>query len=311
MILLIFVFGIMFLLACGGKAAENEPDAPVEENAVPAVVSVEITTEPFVTPAPLIHDEWYADRNEALIKYVRAYGSAQTENDVLKQVSAMAIDPDKKRVAFTFDDGPRDELTDAVLDICEEYNVRVTFFIKGSYIAGHEAQLKRMLGLGCEIGNHTWDHVDIETLTPEEMRQQIESVNQQIESLLDYHIQLFRPPYIRYGKNDPAVRDALKEIMERNGMAVVNHTRSSHDTYDNYTEDMIYERCVAPYDEESAHGLHNAIILCHDKTMRTVNAFRRAVPELQAQGFQFVTVSELLYCSADGFHPGWIYSKAD
>ena len=268
------------------------------------------TPVPTATAKPPITDDWYAARTDLLEQYVRAFSGLSDESEIRARVAGMAIDPAQKRVAFTFDDGPQDDLTDAVLDICEQYNARVTFFIMGRHIVGHEPQLKRMLALGCEIGNHTWDHADVETLTAEQMRQQIEDVNRTLFNVLGYRCHLFRPPYIRYGDKGSETRNTLIGILRDNEMAIVNHTRSSHDTYSTYSADRIYERCVAETDE-LGHGLHNSIILCHDKTEKTVEAFRRIVPTLQERGYQFVTVSELLYCSEDGFHVGWIYSKAD
>lgn len=305
----LFLTVLLLSVGCGAKEADAMEHAPADETPLPSAAA-EITPEPYISPEPLIHDAWYEERTANLETYVEQYSNLDSAYDRAKRVADMGIDPSLSRIAFTFDDGPKDELTDAILDVCEEYNVRVTFFIKGSYIEGHEAQLKRMLALGCEIGNHTWDHVDIDTLSTDEMRYQIESVNSAIENLLGYRIRLFRPPYISYGKKGSETRNNLISLMKQHEMAVINHTRSTHDTYDDYTEDMIFDRCVAPYDE-LGHKLHNSIILCHDKTQKTINAFRRAVPVLKEQGFQLVTVSELLYCSDDGFHPGWIYSKAD
>lgn len=309
--LLFGLFAVLVLLLFACRAAETSAMQPSEApNGEPEVISLEMTAEPYITPEPLISDAWYRERTERIERYVRAYSGLTDERAIAERVGKMQIDPQQKRVAFTFDDGPRDEITDAVLDVCEQYNVRVTFFIKGANIKTHDAELKRMLSLGCEIGNHTWDHVDLEKSTAEEMWSQIGRVSDTIEQLYGYRIRLFRPPYIRYGKKDSDTRNTLTEIMQRYEMAVINHTRSTHDTHADYTEEMIYQRCVDPTDE-SGHALHNSIILCHDKTMSTVNAFRRAVPELLTQGYQLVTVSELLNCSDDGFHVGWIYSKAD
>ena len=305
-----FLIFVLFFFGCSrNPIAENE-SVSVSSSPTPLLVSVQITSEPYISPEPLIKDQWYLDRNSELESFVKTYGDFNSEEEIKKKVASMYIDPNKKMVAFTFDDGPRDELTDAILDICEKYNVRVTFFIKGDYITGHESQLKRMLSLGCEIGNHTWDHVDIEKLSKEDIHYQIESVNSTIENLLGYHIHSFRPPYISYGKKGSETREVLISIMKQYNMAVINHTRSTHDTYDNYTEEMIFERCIEEYDE-SGHALHNSIILCHDKTWKTIHAFERAVPILLEQNYQLVTVYELLNCSPDGFNAGWIYSKAD
>ena len=304
---------LFLLVACGGGAQTASADLPPASELpveTPAPTD-EPTPEPYVSPVPKITADWYRARTEAIERANRAWGDATDENELRRRVGAMDIDPNGKRVAFTFDDGPRDELTDAILDTCAEYNVRVTFFVKGANIEGHERELKRMLVLGCEIGNHTWDHVDIETLSASEMRDQIEYVNRALETVLDgYRCRLFRPPYIKYGDKGSDTRNALVSIMKDHDMAVINHTRSSHDTYNDYTADMIYDRCVMETDE-MGYGLHNSIILCHDKTQRTADAFRKAVPVLLERGYQLVTVSELINCSEEGFHPGWIYKKAD
>ena len=70
-----------------------------------------------------------------------------------------SYDPSKKRpmIALTFDDGPG-EYTETLLDTVEKYNIHVTFFMLGQNVEGRESTVQRMLQLGCEIGNHTWDH---------------------------------------------------------------------------------------------------------------------------------------------------------
>ncbi len=264
-----------------------------------------LTSQPTATPEPT----WESLRLEEISRYIRAYGNCTDESEIAARMETMRIDPDQKMVAFTFDDGPRDTITDLVLDVCEQYGVRATFFIKGDNIATHPNQLKRMLALGCEIGNHTWTHVNVETLSPSEMRDEIGKVNDEILDLFGYRIKLFRPPYIKYGKKGDDIRTALIELMNEWDMAVINHTRSTHDTYDDYTADMIYNRAVSESDE-LGRRLNGSIILCHDKTDKTADAFARIVPELLSRGYQLVTVSELLHYSEEGFHAGWIYSSA-
>ncbi len=295
----------LLLCACakdsGRDAAAPEPSASAEP--VPTAAP-----SPRPTLEPLIRDEWYSVRNENISSWLRTYASLP-EDEIGERLDRMLIDPDKKMVAFTFDDGPNPTYTPLILDILEQYDARATFFIVGSHIEGNEALLERMLCLGCEIGTHTWNHTKLSTCgSKAEMEEAILSVNRKIMDLLDYRIVLFRPPYIDYKKGD--TKENLISIMKENGMAVINHSRSTHDTHDDYDAEMIYKRGVEPVDELN-HGLDNAIILCHDKSRKTVDAFRRIVPELQSQGYQFVTVSELLLCSEEGFHPGWIYSKAD
>ena len=265
---------------------------------------------PLPSPSPTTEPSWEERRLQEIEHYVRAYGNCPDEAAVESRMATMAIDPEKKVVAFTFDDGPRDRITDLVLDVCEQYGVRATFFINGENIDAHEEQLMRMLSLGCEIGNHTWEHTNVEELSAEEMRREIGSVNEAIYNRFGYTIHLFRPPYIKYGDKGSETRNTLIALMNEWDMAIINHTRSTHDTYDSYTAEKIYRRGVAETDD-SNKPLSGAIVLCHDKAKKTAEAFGKIVPELLSRGYQLVTVSELLHYSDDGFHAGWIYSSAN
>lgn len=61
-------------------------------------------------------------------------------------------------VALTFDDGPSGRVTPRILDTLEKYKVKATFFVLGSKLESHADIVRRAINLGCEIGNHTWDH---------------------------------------------------------------------------------------------------------------------------------------------------------
>ncbi len=302
LIVLLLVFLIAAIGGCFRSAPEPESAEPSE--------TPDRTATPSPSPSPTPEPSWEEQRLSEIEHYVRAYGNCPDEAAIEARMATMAIDPEGKMVAFTFDDGPRTGITSQVLDICEEYGVRATFFIKGDNIASHEEELMRMLSLGCEIGNHTWMHTNVEELSASEMREEIGRVNDAIRDRFGYSIRLFRPPYIKYGDKGSETRNNLVALMEEWNMAIINHTRSTHDTYDSYNAQKIYERGVLETDELKK-GLDGSIILCHDKQQKTVDAFKMIVSELLSRGYQFVTVSELLHYSDDGFHAGWIYSSAN
>ena len=304
LIILILLICIVMIAAIAGCFDAPDPvaEAPAETPAP--------TAAPTSSPSPTPEPTWEEQRLSSIEHYVRAYGNCPDEAAVSALMATMAIDPEQKMVAFTFDDGPRTGITNQILDIAEEYGVRVTFFIKGDNIASHEEELMRMLSLGCEIGNHTWMHTNVEELSASEMRDEIGKVNDAIRDRFGYPICLFRPPYIKYGDKGSDTRNTLVSLMEEWNMAIINHTRSTHDTYDSYNAERIYQRGVLETDELGKR-LDGSIILCHDKQQKTVDAFKKIVPELLSRGYQFVTVSELLHYSDDGFHAGWIYSSAN
>ena len=263
---LVLLICIVVIAAIAGCFTAPEPvvEAP-EETPAP-------TEAPTASPSPTPEPTWEEQRLSSIEHYVRAYGNCPDEAAVEARMATMAIDPERKMVAFTFDDGPRTGITSQILDTVEQYGVRVTFFIKGDNIASHEEELMRMLSLGCEIGNHTWMHTNIEELSASEMREEIGKVNDAIRDRFGYSIRLFRPPYIKYGDKGSETRNSLVALMEEWNMAIINHTRSTHDTYSSYNAEKIYNRAVLETDE-LGKGLDGSIILCHDKQQKTVDAF--------------------------------------
>lgn len=66
---------------------------------------------------------------------------------------------ERKKVWLTFDDGPRQAQTETVLETLELFDIKATFFIVGNLVARHGERIKRILGEGHRIGNHTYDHL--------------------------------------------------------------------------------------------------------------------------------------------------------
>ncbi|MBQ3651005.1 MAG: polysaccharide deacetylase family protein [Clostridia bacterium] len=322
LIVALLVVGIVSLVIRAVKknqqASALEPTAPAASAmAETALPSAALTPEPTIaatpvpaTPAPAIQADWYIERMEQLYKNLSTYGNYPDAAALYKALDEMQIDPNGKMLALTFDDGPYPPITGAILDVLEANHARATFFIKGAYVDANQDLVKRELGLGCEIGNHTTNHDDLEKLSPADRRTTVGDVNDKIYRLFGYRIHLLRPPYISYGKKGSDTREDIVAMAKELELAIVNHTRSSHDSHEDYTAQMMIERILAEKDE-LGRGLNGSILLFHDKYQKTVEAMKVIIPALQQQGYQLVTVSELLNCSKEGLHYGWIYSKAD
>ena len=322
LIVALLVVGIVSLVIRAVKknqqASALEPTAPAASAmAETALPSAALTPEPTIaatpvpaTPAPAIQADWYIERMEQLYKNLSTYGNYPDAAALYKALDEMQIDPNGKMLALTFDDGPYPPITGAILDVLEANHARATFFIKGAYVDANQDLVKRELGLGCEIGNHTTNHDDLEKLSPADRRTTVGDVNDKIYRLFGYRIHLLRPPYISYGKKGSDTREDIVAMAKEYELAIINHTRSSHDSHDDYTAQMMIDRILAEKDE-LGKGLNGSILLFHDKYAKTVEAMKVILPALQQQGYQLVTVSELLNCSQEGLHWGWIYSKAD
>ncbi len=324
LLVLLLLGGLVSLIVRAVK--KNRPAAALEPTAAaavaaaftPAVLETPLPTA-APTPAPTqvpatpplsIQADWYTERTEQLYRNLTKYGKYPDAAAVYGALEEMQINPNGKMLALTFDDGPYSPITEQILDVLEANHARATFFIKGAYVDLHPDLVARELGLGCEIGNHTMNHDDLEKLSPADRRATVGGVNDKIYQLFGYRIHLLRPPYISYGKKGSDVREDIVAVAKEYELAIINHTRSSHDSHEEYTRDMIIERATAEKDE-LGRGLDGSILLFHDKYQKTVEAMKVIIPALQKQGYQLVTVSELLNCSKEGLHWGWIYSKAD
>lgn len=198
---------------------------------------------------------------------------------------AASIDPapsdpvpaDIRRTALTFDDGPHPVYTKQMLEVLEEAQVPATFFLLGQNIEGHEELVKEIAEKGHLIGNHTFHHVQITGLPKEKACEEIEETSQLIEELTGKGTEYVRPPFGTWNEGLESSLDLIPVMW-------------TIDTLDWTTQnvDSIVEHVVKNVGE-------NDIILMHDSYKSTVQATERIISLLKAEGFEFVTVDEVLF----------------
>lgn len=184
--------------------------------------------------------------------------------------------PAGKYVALTFDDGPHAGTTDRLLDGLRERGAKATFFLVGEQIPGNEALVRRMAEEGHQVGNHTWGHVRLAEASDEEVAKQLGKADALLQELLgegDYWVR------VPYGLINDDQRDLFSQPL----------IQWSVDPEDWRLRDA--EKSAAAVLEAVEPG---DIILLHDPLEPSVDAALRIVDALQAQGYTFVTVQELL-----------------
>ena len=189
-------------------------------------------------------------------------------------VNRVAV-PDKV-VALTFDDGPRRGTTARLLDGLRERGASATFFLVGERLAGNEDLVLRMQAEGHQVGTHTWSHIRLDGTAPAAQLRDIQAAQNAVCKLLDTDSCWLRPPY---GLIDPAVRGGVTVPMVH--WSVDPRDWESRDTA------MVVRsvlKDVQPGD----------IILLHDIYPSSVEAALQIVDALEAEGYWFVTVEELL-----------------
>ena len=190
--------------------------------------------------------------------------------------STRQIDINKPMVALTFDDGPNPINTNKILDTLEKYNVVATFFDLGYLVENNPQVVKREEKLGCEVGNHSYRHVDLNKLNAEQIQQDMEQSEGAFEKALGHKTKLFRPPY---GKANNTVKSTITyPLINWNVDTVDWESRDASKIIDKFRE-------IANYDGK--------IILMHSIYASTAKAVETIVPELLEKGYQLVTVSEL------------------
>ncbi|AXF54999.1 polysaccharide deacetylase family protein [Salicibibacter kimchii] len=197
---------------------------------------------------------------------------------------------DEKSVALTFDDGPDDYITPAVLDKLEEYDIEATFFLVGERVKAHPEVVQRILEEGHVIANHSWDHPEFPKISDEEAEEQMKRTETAIHDITGEEVRLFRPPYGAQNENHVRIMDAL-------GYSNIIWSQDSLDwkdlevgeVADNILSDITYGAIILQ---------HSAGMEGDDGLLRTVEALDKVIPELQDDNVEFVTVDELLDVSA-------------
>lgn len=256
---------------------------------------------PIETPVPGVDSPWYTERNTQLRTLILRNRPDTDSAEINRQIRQMYIDPNKPMVALTFDDGPKPDITDKILDILEQYHVRATFFVCGWRFKTEEVKdvARRAVALGCEIGNHTWDHEDMQKQNYAAMRYSVQRTNAVIYETTGYTPRSLRPPGGRYSY------DTIR-IARENSMAVVFWAQSGNvHEYDPIKIAQNVQKQIVN-GKELQDG---DIILLHDTKPHMVDAVTIIVPQLLEQGYQLVTVWELLNCSEEGFVPGELYQR--
>jgi len=201
------------------------------------------------------------------------------------------IDPSKPMVALTFDDGPS-KYTTKILDLLEKYDAHATFCVIGNLAKGRKDTILREVDLGCEVIGHSWDHRDLTKLSASQVKTQILDTNKVIESITGITPTLYRPPY-------GAVNNTMKQVSKDLGFSLINWSVDTLD-WKSRNADAVYNAVMKDTKDRS-------IILCHDLYGSTADAMERVIPKLISQGYQLVTVSELIEYSGGSFEAGKVY----
>lgn len=187
------------------------------------------------------------------------------------------VHTEQKVVALTFDDGPDPPFTEPILDILKAKNVKATFFVIGENVHQNPSLLLRMVKEGHEIGNHSFTHNNNQG----KLINEIQQTDREVYTATGIHTHFYRPP-------GGFASNTLVKAINNQGYIFTLWSIDSKD-WRRPGVDRIIKNVVSNISPGS-------IILLHDGggfRSQTVKALGQIIDVLQADGYRFVTLSEL------------------
>jgi peptidoglycan/xylan/chitin deacetylase (PgdA/CDA1 family) len=183
-------------------------------------------------------------------------------------------------IAMTFDDGPSAVLTPKLLDLLAAHQIKATFFVIGENVAEHPEIVARAAREGHEIANHSWSHPNFGKMSRESVRSQVQRTDDAIKSATGKRPTLLRPPYGSITEKEK------RWIHDEFGYDIILWDVDPLD-WKRPGPTVVRSRIL----KETRPG---SIVLSHDIHPGTIEAMPSTLDQLEAKGFKFVTVSELI-----------------
>ena len=188
--------------------------------------------------------------------------------------------PHIKDIALTFDDGPHQVYTRKLLDVLNSLHVHATFFLVGKQVVKYPQLIQLEVMDGDEVGNHTYDHVNLTKIPSSRVGYELDACDLAIERAIGAPVTFLRPPG---GDFNPTV---IKEVARRYYVTAL-WTCDPGD-YAKPGSDYLLQRSLDKLENGS-------IVLLHDGMPETMAILPALVTEGRRRGYHFVTLSELVH----------------
>lgn len=216
-------------------------------------------------------------KEELNIIDVKDYLEIKIEEKETAEENKRIIDPNKPMVALTFDDGPHPKNTPPIIETLKQYNSVATFFEVGYMLKNYSHVSLSAKEIGCEIGSHTYNHINLKKAKKQERIDELKKMDELYYSIFNEYPKLLRPPY---GAYDNELTNITNEALilwsidtndwkVRNKKKIINHIKEQG-------------------------NLDGQVILMHSIYKETAEAVEELVPWLIEEGYQLVTISELI-----------------
>jgi len=190
------------------------------------------------------------------------------------------VQTDEKKIAFTMNCAWNADDIDSILVTLKNNDVKITFFVVGTWVDKYPEAVKKIYEAGHEIGSHSNTHPHVNNLSSEKNLEEINLSVSKIEKITGQKTSLYRAPYGEY--NDTVIQTA-----QDNGYYTIQWNLDTLD-YEGLTGDEMWNRIKNKLEKGS-------IILSHNGTKHTGDSLDMLIKNIKAQGFEITTVSDLIY----------------
>lgn len=226
-------------------------------------------------------------KNEITLPYKEIAGYVNPEfvdESSIKDALPAPLDPDKKYISLTFDDGPNPETTPRLLDILKEKGVKATFFMLGQNVIKHESLVKRVADEGHEVASHSYSHPQLTGVDAQRVKDEVQNTDKAIFHAIGKIPTDFRPPY-------GAVNTEVAAII---GKPIIQWSVDSQD-WQSHNAQAIIKRI-----DDTAYN--DTIVLMHDIHPETVDAVATVIDHLRKEGYEILPSKQLLGNKAKPLH---------
>lgn len=191
--------------------------------------------------------------------------------------------PREKAIYLTFDNGYENGYTEKILDVLKEKHVPATFFVTGHYLETAPDLVKRMAKEGHIVGNHSWHHPDLTTVSDERLRAELEAVRKKTEELTGQKGMMYlRPP---------------RGIFSERTMAIARELGYYHVFWSLAFVDWHIDRQKGwkyAYDQIMSQVHPGAVILLHTVSKDNADALAKVIDDLRKQGYTFKRLDDVM-----------------
>ena len=199
---------------------------------------------------------------------------------LMKELPIYSVQRDDKLIALTIDAAWQDDKTPFILDTLRKYDIKATFFLCGFWVEAYPDMVKAIADAGHEIGTHSMTHPHMSRLSSAQIIDELNRFENAVTPITGKRTVLFRAPFGEYDDN-------VVKTLRKNGYEVIQWNID--------TIDWKKERSAQTILDSVLPKLSNgSIILCHNNGYKIEQYLPTLIESALAQGYRFVTVSELL-----------------